>query len=104
MDYLSFHLISFSGPVGFFSNSVVELLALRMGLRHLREAFCLNLRSLLMEGGSRCVINWAFSSCKPPWRLLDVEEVTDLARFLDVSFSLVACSANQVADTLALYG
>lgn len=44
----------------------------------------LNLCGLLVEGDSKCVLIWASSFCRPPWRLLDVvEEVLDLAKLID---------------------
>lgn len=54
-----------------------------------------------MEGDSKCVICWASSTCKLPWKLLDVvEELVDLARNLSASFSHARQSANKVADAL----
>lgn len=61
----------------------------------------LNLCILSVEGDSQCVNHWVSDSCVPSWRLLDaVEEVVDLARNFNASFSHVRRSTIKTADAL----
>lgn len=62
----------------------------------------------MVENDSMCVIRWAFSACKPPWRMVDVIEKVmprnlnvSMPRNLNVSFLHIPRSYNGVAGTMA---
>ena len=95
-------VLSFLGPAVVCSANEAELLANRTGLR---EALCLNLSNLIVEGDCFCAIQWAKASAKAPWKLAGVVDVIlDLARSLQVTFSHILQSANSEADFLAKEG
>lgn len=76
-------LLSYSGPVGFYSVNKAELLALNTSLR---EATCLNPQHLFIERDPLRVIQLATESSRPPWYLADtIEEVVELSHNLNVS-------------------
>lgn len=53
-------ILSFSGPVDFFSVNEAELVALRIVFR---EVIHLNIYNLIMQADSLCAIKWASGSC-----------------------------------------
>ena len=95
-------LLSYSGPVGFYSNNKAELWALKIGLW---EASALNPHRLLVEGDYACTIQWASLYSSAPWYLADIiEEVNQLSKELNISFSYIRRSANDEVDKLAKEG
>ena len=95
-------IFSFSGPAGFSSVNVAELLAIRTGLR---EAKRLNLPNLIIEGDSFCGIQGPSGAAKAPWKVAGVVgEILDLVNSIQAAFSHIGWSANLEADSLAEEG
>lgn len=95
-------ILSFSGPAGFNSANVVELLAIATRLRKVKR---LNLHHVIIEWDSFCAIQWASGAAKVPWKVASViGEISDLAKGIQVSFSHIYQSANTEADHLAKEG
>lgn len=56
----------------------------------LREARGQNLQRILMEGDALCTTIWVLGLCGAPWAMTNVvQEVVNLAKVLDASFSHV---------------
>ena len=58
-----------------------------------------NPQLFIIEGDSSCAIKWAPQASMAPWYLADViEEVTENAKNMNISYNLIKRCANSEAD------